>query len=123
MLVWLTLPFYDFCGFRSVAVNSVYKLQFLLHLSTQYTPAEFSGEIFHCYTGVKVSYLFHQKSVGISALNFLRYFYTVNWVWIRPLETCFNYPQRFLYWETAQHGLTLKNISNNNSNSRYNMRF
>jgi len=22
------LPFYDFCGFRSVAVNSVYKLQF-----------------------------------------------------------------------------------------------
>jgi len=24
MLVWLTLPFYDFCGFRSVAVNSVY---------------------------------------------------------------------------------------------------
>ena len=32
MLVWLTLPFYDFCGFRSVSVNSVYKLQFL-HLS------------------------------------------------------------------------------------------
>jgi len=29
MLVWVTLPFYDFCGFRSVAVNSVYKLQFL----------------------------------------------------------------------------------------------
>jgi len=28
MLVWLILPFYDFCGFRSVAVNSVYKLQF-----------------------------------------------------------------------------------------------
>ena len=28
MLVRLTLPFYDFCGFRSVAVNSVYKLQF-----------------------------------------------------------------------------------------------
>jgi len=28
MLVWLTLPFYDFCGFRSVAINSVYKLQF-----------------------------------------------------------------------------------------------
>ena len=26
--MWLTLPFYDFCGFRSVAVNSVYKLQF-----------------------------------------------------------------------------------------------
>jgi len=24
MLVWLTLPFNDFCGFRSVAVNSVY---------------------------------------------------------------------------------------------------
>ena len=28
MLVWLTLPFYDFCGFRSVAVNSAYELQF-----------------------------------------------------------------------------------------------
>ena len=28
MLVWLALHFYDFCGFRSVAVNSVYKLQF-----------------------------------------------------------------------------------------------
>ena len=28
MLVWLTLPFYDFCGFRSITVNSVYKLQF-----------------------------------------------------------------------------------------------
>ena len=27
-IVWLTLPFYDCCGFRSVAVNSVYKLQF-----------------------------------------------------------------------------------------------
>jgi len=26
--MWLALPFYDFCGFRSVAVNSVYKLQF-----------------------------------------------------------------------------------------------
>jgi len=28
MLVWLTLPFCHFCGFRSVAVNTVYKLQF-----------------------------------------------------------------------------------------------
>jgi len=28
MLVWLIVPFYDFCGFLSVAVNSVYKLQF-----------------------------------------------------------------------------------------------
>jgi len=28
MLVWLTLPFDDFCGIRFVAVNSVYKLQF-----------------------------------------------------------------------------------------------
>ena len=27
MFVWLSLS-YDFCGFRSVAVNSVYKLQF-----------------------------------------------------------------------------------------------
>jgi len=29
MLLWLTLPFYDVCGFWSVSVNSVYKLQFL----------------------------------------------------------------------------------------------
>ena len=31
MLMWLTLPSYDFCGFRSVAVNCMYrpKLQFL----------------------------------------------------------------------------------------------
>ena len=34
MLVWLTLPFYDFCGFRSVAVNSVYKLQFFTFMSS-----------------------------------------------------------------------------------------
>ena len=33
MLLWLTLPFYDFCGFRSVAVNSVYKLQFLTFIA------------------------------------------------------------------------------------------
>ena len=33
VLVWLTLPFYDFCGFRSVAVNSVYKLQFFTFIS------------------------------------------------------------------------------------------
>jgi len=33
MLAWLTLPFYDFCGFRSVAVNSVYKLQFFTFIS------------------------------------------------------------------------------------------
>jgi len=33
MLVLLTLPFYDFCGFRSVAVNSVYKLQFFTFIS------------------------------------------------------------------------------------------
>ena len=29
MLVWLIVPFYDFYGFWSVAVNSIYKLQFL----------------------------------------------------------------------------------------------
>jgi len=32
MLVWLTLPFEDFCGFRYVAVNSMYKLQFLFYI-------------------------------------------------------------------------------------------
>jgi len=36
MLVWLTLPFYDFCVFKSVAVNTVYNLQFFtfIYLST-----------------------------------------------------------------------------------------
>jgi len=43
MLVWLTLPFYNFCGFRSVAVNSVYKLQFFtfMLLETAYRMAPF----------------------------------------------------------------------------------
>jgi len=27
-LVWLTLPFYDFWVFQSVAINSLYKMQF-----------------------------------------------------------------------------------------------
>jgi len=36
MLVLLTLPFYDFCGFRSVAVNSVYKLQFFTFMLDMY---------------------------------------------------------------------------------------
>ena len=39
MLVWLTLPFYDFCGFRSVAVNSVYKLQFFYIYSIVEAPS------------------------------------------------------------------------------------
>jgi len=38
MLVWLTLPFYDFCCFRSVAVNSVYKLQFFYIYKTVKAP-------------------------------------------------------------------------------------
>jgi len=34
MLVWLIVPFYDFYGFCSIAVNSVYKLQFFYMYST-----------------------------------------------------------------------------------------
>jgi len=30
MLVWLIVPFMIFCGFLSVAVNSVYKLPFFM---------------------------------------------------------------------------------------------
>ena len=33
ILVWLTLPFYDFCGFWPVAINNVYKLQFFTFIS------------------------------------------------------------------------------------------
>jgi len=36
LLVWLTLPFYDFCGFRSVAVNYVYKLLFFTFICYSY---------------------------------------------------------------------------------------
>jgi len=39
MLVWLALPFYDFCGFWSVAVNTVYKLQFFFTFMT-YIPED-----------------------------------------------------------------------------------
>ena len=35
MLAWLTLPFYNFCGFRSVAVDSVYKLQLLADVNSR----------------------------------------------------------------------------------------
>jgi len=42
MLVWLTLPFYDFCGFRSVAVNSVHKLQFF-YIYNYYNKVAFSA--------------------------------------------------------------------------------
>ena len=42
MLVWLIVTFYDFCGFWSVNVNTVYKLQFFLHRSLIYTVSQFS---------------------------------------------------------------------------------
>jgi len=32
MLIWLIVPFYDFCGFWSAAVNSVYKLRGFLYI-------------------------------------------------------------------------------------------
>jgi len=37
MILWLILPSYDFAVFRSVAVNSVYKLQFyrVMHYSAK----------------------------------------------------------------------------------------
>jgi len=31
VIVWLIVPFYDFCGVWSIAVNSVYKLQFFTY--------------------------------------------------------------------------------------------
>jgi len=49
MLVWLTLPFYDFCGFWSVAVNTVYTLQFFLHLYYVYLKAlRYGSHSFTC---------------------------------------------------------------------------
>jgi len=32
MLIWLTLPFYDFCGFRSIAVNSVLTAVYYIYI-------------------------------------------------------------------------------------------
>jgi len=55
-LVWLTLPFYNFCGFRSVAVNTVYKLQFFyIYFSSIQTHAVNRGRlrstaVAHCRT-------------------------------------------------------------------------
>jgi len=45
MFLWLTLLFYDFCSFRSVAVNSVYKLQFL-HLFMNINMSDAEMELF-----------------------------------------------------------------------------
>jgi len=36
ILVWLTLPFYDFCGFRSDTVNSMYKPNFFTFICYSY---------------------------------------------------------------------------------------
>jgi len=47
MLVWLTLPFYDFCGFRSVAVNIVYKLQFFTFIKIVSTATVDGGNDSH----------------------------------------------------------------------------
>ena len=40
-MINLTVPFYDFCGFRSVAVNNVYKLQFFYIYSINACHVEF----------------------------------------------------------------------------------
>jgi len=40
----VNIAFYDFCGFRSVAVNSVYKLQVFLHSNTN-IPDEVMGHL------------------------------------------------------------------------------
>jgi len=49
MLVWLIVPFYDVCGFWFVAVNSVYKLQFLhIGLSYIYRHLPKTHRVFRC---------------------------------------------------------------------------
>jgi len=45
------LPFYDFCGFRSVAVNIVYKLQFFTFMCIVmlfYAIGSFTPDVSHC---------------------------------------------------------------------------
>ena len=64
MLVWLTLPFCDFCGFRSVAVNSVYKLQFFYIYC-------YNGHLFCDTVTFAVSYNFCHDFAGKGMLNVL----------------------------------------------------
>ena len=57
MLVWLTLPFYDFCGFRSVAVNSVYKLQFFyIYLNITEAGCQRGTSAYECWLSIQLKW-------------------------------------------------------------------
>ena len=66
MLAWLTLPFYDFCDFRSVAVNSVYKPQFFTFIFAVLLPGLSRLLI--------MSLVLHFRFFKIAAIRHLRFF-------------------------------------------------
>ena len=73
MLVWLTLPFYDFCGFLSVAVNSVYKLQFFYIYLVSIGAVVFSrtalAKAMHVYSRHRVSVYLSHAGIVSKGLN------------------------------------------------------
>ena len=66
-LVRLIVPFYDFCGFRSVADNNVYKLQFFtyviytlcLKLSVTLSSLNRFSKFLHCWKAYEICYKTH----------------------------------------------------------------
>ena len=77
--MWLTLPFYDFCGFRSVAVNTVYKLQFFyIYCGNHTLPDEWTKELMNVQTNGQmkqpiVDWRRHNKRCVMCALSFRRH--------------------------------------------------
>ena len=74
MLVWLMVPFYDFCGFGSVAVDSVYKLQFIATFAICYRPPVcLSSE-------VSLSVVCNVRAPYSGGSNFRQYFYGIRYL-------------------------------------------
>jgi len=55
------LPFYDFCGFRSVAVNSVYKLQFFTFITDLTYPTSIWSHCWGDHVGISPGSLASEK--------------------------------------------------------------
>ena len=72
--VWLTLPFYDFCGFRSVAVNTAYKLQFFTFIFVVLLPVLSRLLIM----SINTTFFRFFKMAAVRHLRFLKVRNTVN---------------------------------------------
>jgi len=51
MLLWLILPFYELCCFRSVAVNGVYKLQGFFYIYRSLTTVALTQDVLQLRSG------------------------------------------------------------------------